>query len=208
MKRTTWLMLALVAAFFAFTGETCTEETDIEVPVTVETEFAFHSMSEENDPDDADMDTVDLRQVLLDLEAEHDLDEYTLTSATFQQAAWTIRDGGTVPAGLTFTGAVTLMRVEGGATGTIFPSQSTSADAAQAGFVTLTHSQAGVDILNQALKDYIGGRENGSIPPITLKYSWAGTRTPVEPAYDFFWDGQIKINVVGVATVDAPKSPI
>ena len=150
------------------------------------------------------MDTIDLRAELLQIEADNDLDEYDIKCASLQGVSWMVNEVVTGSDANTISGSVTITRVEGGASATIISGYSGTIGAAKAAFQDVTLNAAGVAILNQAFKDYINNRDNP--PPINLKFDWSGTAS--ETPYNFFWSGKIKVTVIGVTTVDVPKSPL
>lgn len=205
MTKKLWILLALGAGLITLTADDCLTETKtIEVPVAFDTEYGFKAVDDNVDGDtsDSDFEIIDVRQELMDAEEDEDLEDYDLESAVLESGWWRVTNLLVGDASLTISGTVTVTRLETGASANLIDySAVLVGDVLGEEYSLAPLTMAGVEILNDALADYIDNRDNP--PAITLRFDWAGTASD-EP-YNFCWDGLLKITITGLVEVDAPK---
>lgn len=212
MKRTLWALI-LTAAFLSLTAEDCFLKTQtVEVPVANSEKVMFHT---QGTAQNTDMEDVDFKDALLDLEADNDFD--LLLSANIENAWWRV-ESNNGDGGLSAMGDVTvelLPAVKPGATPLsvavpILSYQTQSIDAALGAFQPVALNEQGVSLMNDAFDAWLQAKASGTpddqLPSVNFRFVWHATISPADPPpnVDFIWGGKIQFTLVGVVDVDVP----
>lgn len=197
MKRKMWILMLLAFASLALSGDSCfLKNTDIEVPFRANVDMQFTSTGFT----DADVETVDFGDELMDLEDDATADIDSLVSGDIEGAFWR-RVENRVP-GTVVTGSIEVTRVSTSTTAMLVDSTSVNVDATPTTFEAAPLEPAGVALLNQGIDDYIAYRNGESgFPDLRFVFTWNSSSST---AADFDWEARIRFVLVGVFAVEVP----
>lgn len=194
----TTIMVLFLISLVALAVPGCLEDKVLEVVLTGETSAVIHENETGVDsPDDV---VIDVAQEIRDILADNDYDVSDIDSAfvtsvhygvnsPYNQHDWTL------------TGTISVSR-DGGSFVTIvnYQTEHTLPLVGQKKVATL--EQAGVDVINQALYDFLGGAN----PVLTFRIV-SGTITPGPSVADpmiFDWTAWLAIQLITEQTVEVP----
>lgn len=196
-----WSALGLLC--LAMTGETCTEDRDIEVTVGAEITARYEARGVINNFDGYYtvniVSDADIAQILEDNGFEDDVIAY-IEGAMVRVVQ---RDNGAP--GRTVQGTVTVqLGAGGGPESNLILSQSAAInDPALASWVPVPLEPAGLNLINQALTSYLLQVAAGNPNPVepVLTFHSSGTSNPQGVSSDFDWEVKVIMTLVGTKKV-------
>jgi hypothetical protein len=196
ITRVRWMPLfGLALLFLSLTGSTCdTEERDLEIVITVDLTAPFHASGEQNIYSaEATVDVSDS----LDLEGimdDNDIEE--IKQITVEGVFYRVLEPDPTPDRVV-SASVFTVREPAGPEEDLFEINSAEVnDPELADWQVAPLTAGGVAVLNSALEKV------RQFQPATLTFSVTGTSTPVSVPTDFWWEARVRLQVVGVRTIE------
>jgi len=190
MGRSVLACVGLGLLLIGLTGQTCTEDKDVEIVVAVELTANIPAQGTTNVYHGETSVPLAGQVDIAEIEAEYDVE---IQSVTVESAFFKIV---TPQTGRTVTGTVGVCRGAGCAAQTLIAYSSVAVDAPEyLDWTPVPLQAAGVAEINAALADLVAGT------PSAVVFSVNGDSTPIGQETNFVWGALLRLNVVGVRNV-------
>ncbi|MBM3287871.1 MAG: hypothetical protein FJY88_11050 [Candidatus Eisenbacteria bacterium] len=190
MGRSVLACVGLGLLLIGLTGQTCTEDKDVEIVVAVELTATIPAEGNTNVYHGKTSVPLAGQVDIAKIEAEYD---FEIQSVTVESAFFKIV---TPQAGRTVTGTVGVCRGAECAAQTLIAYSSVAVDAPEyLDWTPAPLQAAGVAAVNAALADLVAGT------PSAVDFFVDGNMTPIGEPTNFVWGALVRLNVVGVRNI-------
>lgn len=196
MKKIT-IGILLAFAWLTLRADSCVlSSRNVEVPLRGDADLDFTTQG----ASDSKTFVVDFLDILIDLEADEEIDE--LVSASIENGYWRLVENRGDPA-TTVTGSITIQRVSSGQSAPLVAPETVVIEEVGSEFDVVPLQAAGVDLLTAGFDEYVAARNGGGpFPDLDYVFTWNSNGGP--SPVDFDWQGRLKFTIVGVFEVEVP----